>query len=307
MRLLLARHRAYEALATEPGRPDWPPQVPDLTPDVVGIPEIDRADLTVEVLASAVVHHGSLLVRGMLKPDHVDHLRHIIDQAFTNYDAWDQDGIDPAPDNPWFKLFIPEGDHAEQHETMARGWVREAGGVSTADSPRGLFEFLEILDDCNVRGVLNEYFGERPAISAKKNTLRRVPTNLWLSDWHQDGAFLGEGIRALNVWLSLTQCGGDTDVPGLDIVPRRMEEVLATGTEGAIFNWSVGRGLVDPILAETPPVRPQFEPGDALLFDDLLLHSTAIPEQKIGAERYAVESWFFAPSHYPGKEVPLVF
>src|SRR5690606_37217881 len=181
-----------------------------------------------------------------------------------------------------------------------------AGGVSTVDSPRGLHEFLEVLERCDIRDILTEYFGEPPAISAKKNTLRRVPTHLFLSDWHQDGSFLGTEIRSLNLWLSLTRCGGDTDVPGLDIVPRRMAEVLETGNPDSIFNWSIGPGLVEPFLEDTPIVSPEFAPGDALFFDEMLVHRTAIPPQ-IGAERYAVESWFFAPSHYPEKEVPLMF
>ena len=60
------------------------------------------------------------------------------------------------------------------------------------------------------------YLGERPALSVKKWTLRRVPIDT-SADWHQDGAFLGSGIRTINMWLSLSQCGADA--PGLDIVP----------------------------------------------------------------------------------------
>jgi hypothetical protein len=47
-------------------------------------------------------------------------------------------------------------------------------------------------------------------------------------------------------------------------------------------------------------VRPIFEPGDVLLFDQMFLHRTASdPDMK--RERYAIETWFFAPSMYtPG-------
>lgn len=306
-RLVMARHRAYdEVVAAGGGRPEWPPATPDLWPGLVGVPEVQRDELSVETMASAIVHHGSLLVRGMLTEPDMARMRHAIDQTFENYDAWDTGGAPVAQTQPWFVPFSPEGDHFHKHETMARGWVREAGGVSTADSPRGLFEFLEVLDRCDIRGILTDYFGERPALSAKKNTLRRVPTHLWLTDWHQDGAFLGQDIRSLNVWMTLTRCGGDTDVPGLDIVPRRMTEVLEPGAEGAVFNWSASSKLVDPFLLETPAVRPEFQAGDAMLFDEMLLHRTALPE-KISEERYAVESWFFSPSYYPEKEVPLIF
>ena len=46
--------------------------------------------------------------------------------------------------------------------------------------------------------------------------------------WHQDGAFMGD-VRALNLWLSLSRCGDES--PGLDIVPRRLDDLVATTTE----------------------------------------------------------------------------
>jgi hypothetical protein len=51
--------------------------------------------------------------------------------------------------------------------------------------------------------------------------------------------------------------------------------------------------------------RPVFEPGDALIFDEVFLHRTAI-DASMTKERYAIETWFFAPSLYPEKYVPLV-
>jgi hypothetical protein len=53
-------------------------------------------------------------------------------------------------------------------------------------------------------------------------------------------------------------------------------------------------------------VRPIFEAGDALLFDDFNLHSTAVTEGMRNS-RYAIESWFFAPSTYPHSQVPVYF
>jgi hypothetical protein len=157
---------------------------------------------------------------------------------------------------------------------------------------------------------ITEYLGERPAVAANKCALRRiVVTESSLPDgmFHQDGAFLGEGIRVLNVWLALSDCGGDnTDTPGLDIVPRRMPAVLATGTEGATFPWSVSREVVESAAGDTPVVRPSFAAGDALLFDELLVHSTGVTPG-MTQPRYAIECWFFAPSVYPDKHVPVIF
>ena len=123
------------------------------------------------------------------------------------------------------------------------------------------------------------------------------------TNWHQDGAFLGHGIRTVNVWLTLTHCGDDA--PGLDIVPARMGEILPTGTEGAIFDWSVGDAGASSAWPSTRRSSgPMFEPGDAMLFDDYFLHRTAV-SGAMTHERYAIESWFFAPSTYPLDQIPV--
>src|SRR5690606_40264238 len=158
-------------------------------------------------------------------------------------------------------------------------------------SPLLMFEVVELFHEVGLDHVLTEYLGERPAMSVKKGTLRRVPVDSG-SDWHQDGAFLGEGIRTMNVWLTLTHCG-DT-APGLDIVARRLPDIVETGTEGAVFDWSVGQPVVDRV-AQGAIVRPIFEPGDAVLFDERNLHRTAVSEGMVDP-RYAIETWFLAPS-----------
>ena len=151
--------------------------------------------------------------------------------------------------------------------------MTNSGGLLTADSPRMLFRLLETLEAAGLRDVVHEYLGERPALSANKCTVRRVPVDT-NAGWHQDGAFLGPGIRALNVWLALSRCG--RDAPGLDLLPRRLDHIVETGTQGAYFDWAVGPDLVAALAQETPIVRPEFEAGDALIFDDLFLHRTAV-------------------------------
>jgi ectoine hydroxylase-related dioxygenase (phytanoyl-CoA dioxygenase family) len=53
-------------------------------------------------------------------------------------------------------------------------------------------------------------------------------------------------------------------------------------------------------------VRPLFEPGDALIFDQFLIHRTAASTD-MTRDRYAIESWFFAPGAYPQRHLPLVY
>jgi hypothetical protein len=110
----------------------------------------------------------------------------------------------------------------------------------------------------------------------------------------------------LNVWLALSPCGGDRPCPGLDVVPKRFDGLVPTGTDGAYFDWAVGHDCVLRESADAPIIRPEFQAGDALLFDELFLHRTAL-EPTMTEERYAIESWFFAPSMYPGDIQPIVF
>jgi hypothetical protein len=104
--------------------------------------------------------------------------------------------------------------------------------------------------------------------------------------------------------MSLSHCG--LDAPGLDVVPRRFERVVDTGTDGAMFPWTVGPGAIERLAAEAPVCRPRFEPGDVLLFDELFLHRTAV-DPRMTRPRHSIETWFFAPSAYPERQIPLVF
>ena len=186
---------------------------------------------------------------------------------------------------------------------LRRKWVRASGSAWTADSPRMLFEVLDLFDRIGIRALIEDFLGERPALSANKGTLRRVPV-LTNASWHQDGAFLGTDVRTINVWLALSHCG--RDAPGLDIYPRRLDGLADRGTDGAIFDWAVAPDVVENLPSDVAVVRPEFRPGDALLFDHLFLHRTAATPE-MTRERYAIESWFFAPSTYPAGQTLLLY
>ena len=53
-----------------------------------------------------------------------------------------------------------------------------------------------------------------------------------------------------------------------------------------------------------PIMRPIFEPGDALFFDELFLHQTA-SDPSMPKPRFAIESWFFGGSAFPADYAPL--
>ena len=150
--------------------------------------------------------------------------------------------------------------------------------------------------------VIEGYLGEPPVISANKCTLRKATPDV-TGAWHQDGRFMGD-VRAMNVWLSLSRCGDEA--PGMDLVPTRLEDFVATGTEGTWLESQVSDAVAEEAAGEIGITRPVFNPGDALLFDELFLHQTG-SDPDMPNPRYAIESWFFGPSAFPQDYVPIAF
>jgi hypothetical protein len=145
------------------------------------------------------------------------------------------------------------------------------------------------------------YLGERPLLSVGKTVFRRAEAESH-GVFHQDGAFMGEHIRSVNVWTALSPCG--ERAPGLEVVARRIGRIVPTGGEGAIFPWAVGRPGAEAAAEGAPIAFPVFEAGDALVFDHLMLHATGV-KPGMDRRRYALESWFFAPSAHPADQIPF--
>ncbi|MDW3220237.1 MAG: phytanoyl-CoA dioxygenase family protein [Acidimicrobiales bacterium] len=262
------------------------------------LPELARDELTADALRDGIATHGCVLVRGLIDESEAGELRDGIDRTFAAFDDRQAGHRDPD-DAPWFTPFTPSvGDY----RIGGRKFMRESGGVWTVDSPRMMFVLTELIERHGLGDLVADYLGERPALSANKCNLRRVPVDTQ-TNWHQDGAFLGREVRSLNLWLALGPCG--VDAPALDLVPRRLDRIVETGTPGAMFDWSVAPDKVAEAAGDVAVVRPTFEAGDALFFDHLFLHRTGVSEG-MTSERHAIESWFFAPSSYPDGQIPIL-
>jgi hypothetical protein len=311
-RLLRLRYRAglrlVEGSKGEP--PTYPsPAFHDL-PGGPGLPEVAAEEVTPELVRAGILRNGCLLIRGFVEEGEATRLVEEIDRAVAARDA-DGDG---STNGGYYEEFEPDERFAREL-AFGRAVLKSSGGggLWAADSPLLMSEVLGTFERAGLRELATGYLGERPAISVDKCVLRKVGPEIFgesteaggskPSAWHQDGAFLGD-VQALNVWLSLSRCGDSA--PGLDVVPRRLDGIVPTGTEGATFDWSVSRTVAERAAGDSGIVRPIFEPGDALLFDELFLHSTAA-EPEMPNVRYAVESWFFAPSGFPSQYAPLAF
>lgn len=286
---LQARHARFVELR-DSGEPPHLWQQSQLPGDGT-LPEVSVADLPELDLRDLVARHGAVIVRSLLDPATATQLRAGAESVLQGLEQVGRDG--DTGDN-WYQVFNGVADCPEL------GWSRQIATLSNmgallVDSPRFAETYLSLMDDAGLVAVIDKYLGAPAMLSAEKSVVRRVPATTG-TNWHQDGAFLGADVRALNLWVTLSDCG--TDAPGLDLVAARPDEILATGTDDALFDWSIGQGEVDRWRGDLPVIHSEFRAGDAVLFDHMLVHRTGVTPG-MTETRYALESWFFTPWHFP--------
>jgi ectoine hydroxylase-related dioxygenase (phytanoyl-CoA dioxygenase family) len=164
-----------------------------------------------------------------------------------------------------------------------------------------MFEVIELFEEVGLGTLIADHLGEWPALSAAKCNLRRTPIDV-PGGWHQDGSFMGRDIATIDVWIALSDCG--RDAPGLDVVPHRFDYLLETGFDAVVVPHEKVLDAVEPLGVEI--VSREFRAGDVMLFDHMFLHRTAVAPAMV-AERHALETWFFAPSSYPERQIPILY
>jgi hypothetical protein len=295
-RLLTLRHReGIRLLDADAGEPAHPVPAFDRLPESDTLPEIAAADLTPELLRAGILRDGCLLVRGLIGRDAAMGLAYGINRSFAAREV-DQGGGVAEPG--YYEEFRPD---PRFPPIAVREWVKMGGGVLAADSPLLSFQMIELFRAAGLPQLIEGYLGEPPLMSVDKTTLRKADPSV-AGAWHQDGKFMGE-VRSINLWLSLSRCG-DT-APGLDVVPRRLEHIVSTATDEAVLSYQVSQQKAEEAAGDKPIVRPIFEPGDALFFDELFLHQTG-SDPSMPNPRFAIESWFFGGSAFPADYAPLV-
>ncbi|MEM9668166.1 MAG: hypothetical protein AAF950_04500 [Pseudomonadota bacterium] len=290
-----------------------PPHAADPFPGLTGaLPEVEASELTIDVLAGAIRHHGSLIVRNLADENFVaemrDQIERVLDSCNLFYstngkvrasEALSGDGYDPR----WFN---PSDAIAEYFDKREVGFLKRTGSVYTNLSPQAAYSMSEFFHQAGLKRLLTDYFNDEPCTSFRKSVLRRAQPLKMPADWHQDGAFMTEDIKSINLWLSLSECGEGTDCPGMDLVPKRLPDIVPPGINGAAFKWSVSAKTVSEQFKDTPPVRPWFGEGDAIFFDHLNLHATSY-DPVFTKQRYAIETWFFSRSHNAENQIPVLW
>jgi hypothetical protein len=294
-RLLKLRHVAgIHVYDTDWGDTDFASPDTGRLPGGPELPEFAPADLSAELLRAGILRDGCVLVRGLVDRDAALHLAQQIDRAFA---VRAQNGGGRRSNKGYYEKFEPDDRYGE---VSGRDWIEQGGGLLAADSPLISFEMMELFRGAGLPELVGRYLGEPPLISVHKTTLRKAEPDVG-GGWHQDGAFMGE-VRSLNLWLSLSRCGDEA--PGLDIVPRRLDGLVNTQTDEAMLDFQASQRTAEEAAGDKSILRPIFEPGDALFFDELFLHKTAA-ESTMPNPRYAIENWFFAGTGFPAEYAPL--
>ena len=299
-RLVRVRHDAFREIEASQGVAVWPRRLPDPFPEADGVVEVAAAGLNSDLVGGTILHHGCILVRGLLPPSTIEQLIDDVDAAFEAYEKWVRRAEDGAVDDaiglPWFEPFVLDRRYDTGRIAFSR-MVRDHHRVLLADSPPALFDVLEAFAATGVQDIVADYLGERPALALNKFVFRRLPYKEQNLGWHQDAAAFRCPARTINCWTALSECG--VDAPTLEVFPARVNSVLNDGRYGldkqSVLNLNVG-----------PPTVLEFGPGDALMFDDLLVHRTAMHPAMTGT-RYSIEAWFAAPNGFPMQDGPMVF
>ena len=246
------------------------PEYPDPFVGCKALPEISAEELNAALLGGALLHHGSLLVRGLYNGGQLQHLR----QLATRQEAVDR----------------------EDHSPLGT-------------SPHTLFELLETYRQCGLLGAVSDYLDGQPLLFAERAKLRqhRADTHKYAAiPWHQDASFFGRKSWAVNCWAAVTPCGDGN--PGLAIIPRRSEDYLGWNPADGRAPLDYGNAMPEQELAALgdghPAVEVVLQPGDALLFDEMTVHRTNPRPWRLQQQIVTI-SWFFRAAGFPDWGTPL--
>ena len=117
-------------------------------------------------LRAAILDSGCLLIRGLVGPDRATELAADMDRAIEARASGSANGAEAG--------LYEEFESDPRFESPDRPWVTETGGLLVADSPKLMFDTLDLFEQAGLRQLLTGYLGERPAVSVQKSTLRKA-------------------------------------------------------------------------------------------------------------------------------------
>ena len=126
-----------------------------------------RRASTPAALRAAILDGGCLLVRGLASRERG---RRACRGDRRRASRPGSRAATTAPASGLYEEFEPD----PRFEAPDRPWIAETGGVLVGDSPKLMFDTLDLFERTGLRQLLADYLGERPAVSLQKSTLRKA-------------------------------------------------------------------------------------------------------------------------------------
>ena len=248
-------------------------------------PAFDKEDLTfqaagldAEECAGALRERGTVLVRGVV-PHHL--FPPMIDDV-ERYFRWLTNGQRPQ-------------------EAALYASYGNIFFITVADfGNRSLMNVLYHLVAPPMSEALYAYFqAEHISVFLGYSFIRRHwrTDTMSLSPFHQDSVAVPVPAPMLSCWVPLNRCG--VTAPGLEVVAQRLDSALPITDKPATnhVRMEIDAALVERHYGENL-WHPEFDAGDAMLFDSKCVHRTHVTEA-MSAVRYSVELRFVATSLAP--------
>lgn len=281
---------AEEAIAAAPGITPAPVK-PILDPTRRLLERRWNPDATAGLLRDLSAR-SCVLLRNFISAEEAARLAELGHRCFA---ATDENLARTARGEPQIPSIYSKLQDAEPEIRMGNDrFLRAYGGMPIEMMPYAGHELFKLLRASGLLTLVEAYIGGRPLVSGQKCTLRLGDKDAPVRHvFHQDGAFLGgETARTMNIWIALTEAG--LDAPGLEVFPDRLTEILPVGDDGSTVPWEINEAQAYGLYGRDSMVTPHFQPGDALIFDQMCLHRTHVTPE-MTKQRLAYECWFFPP------------
>ncbi len=169
-----------------------------------------------------------------------------MDRAIEARDAGRANGAGPG--------LYEEFDSDPRFEAPDRPWITETGGVLVADSPKLMFDTLDLFERTGLRRLIAGLPRRAPRRSRCRSRPCARPSPDTPGAWHQDGALHGrrEGDERLALALALRRRSSRAR-PGSRATSTT---IVATGTEGAYLETQVSDAVAREAAGESGVLRP---------------------------------------------------
>ena len=231
---------------------------------------------------------GYLLLRGAIPAATMGAMRTVFEEVVDGFiDRLHADGLatDLHPDAPLETRFAKvAGEHAGRFGRSWRGAITSRALFDLHRAPALVDALTELLPDDDVLG--HPVWNARPKLPHQQLTV--VP-------WHQDSGYFGEGSensRILTAWIPLAPATIETGC--LQVLPGSHRQ----GIMKHVSETREGHFLEVEGINADDAVTCEMQPGDVLLFGNLMLHQSLANLSDI--VRWSVDVRYYPASDWMG-------